>query len=143
MEFFKQKVLNCIAEINEQLGNTTKLSHGKGDEEIEIIMKKYSDIFYTIKKDQIEDYNINVVSIMFYNDSFIANITTWLSSPREIYDETFQRYLPEGYLYDGDLNNNIFRFFLVDILSRRRMINGKYPHIEYEANLSKLKVASL
>ncbi len=139
MDKFKNTIFQIITDINKHVDNTTKICNGECFKDIEMVMKNYPELCYTIKIEENEDYHINTVFIRITNASFIANVYSWFQSLREIYDDTFNRYLPEGYLYDGDLSKNILRVFLIDILTKR----GKYPNVVYETNQSSLKVASL
>jgi hypothetical protein len=142
MDKFRNTILDCISGINARIYDTTRACDGECLKDIETVMNGYKNIQYEVSTEVDIDYNFKTMNIQFSTNTFIANVTMWYPSRFEVYDDVVHKYMCEGYRYNGELEKNMLYFFLLDIWSRRGP-SDKYPYLEYEENLSYLKVASL
>jgi len=119
METFRQNVLRCLHEINKRIEHTTKACEGVCDEDITEVMKNFPDLKFDLIYEDDFNYHFKIPRLFLESGPFTAVATTWKSSNREIYYENFDKYLWEGYLYDGIPDDKtIFfklRFFLENI----------------------------
>lgn len=133
MEEFREIVLRCLCDINKRIEHTTKACEGMCDEDITEVMKTYPELKFDLSYNDEFNYNFKIPRLWLGSGQFSAFATTWTTSPHEIYDDTFNRYLCEGNLYDGipDDKTTLFklRFFL--------------ENISFEEDLSTLQVAPL